>query len=121
MTHWRTFLDSEVVRYVDIMDKGDLTVRIKAVKKGKVAGAGGKQSAKAMLTFEGAEKPLGAGTAVLSVIGQLYGNDTRKWPGKLITIYGDPTVKFGADTVGGVRVRPVAPKEPEQKKEASNG
>ena len=121
MTHWRTFLDSEVVRYVDIMDKGDLTVRIKSVKKGKVAGAGGKQSAKAMLTFEGAEKPLGAGTAVLSVIGQLYGNDTKKWIGRLITIYGDPTVKFGADTVGGVRVRPVAPKEPEQKKDGTNG
>ena len=117
--HWRQFLDSEVVRFVDIADKGDITLRIKKVTKGKVVGSGGKASGKAMLTFEGAEKPLGAGTAVLSVIGQLYGNDTRKWPGKLITIYGDPSVKFGADTVCGVRVRPVVPKEPEQKKEGA--
>ena len=112
--HWRTYLDSEVVRFVDIAEKGDITVRIKSVKKGKVTGSGGKSSAKAMLTFEGTDKPLGAGTAILSVIGRLYGNDTTQWPGRLITIYGDPTVKFGPDTVGGVRVRPVVP--PEQKK-----
>lgn len=119
MSHWRLFLDSEVVRFVDVADKGDITVRIKSVKKGKVSGAGGKSNSKAMITFEGTDKPLGAGTAILSVIGQLYGNDTRKWPGKLIVLYGDPSVKFGPDTVGGIRVRNVVPKEPEQKKEGA--
>ena len=119
--HWRTFLDSEVVRYVDIMDKGDITLRIKSVKKGKVTGSGGKASSKGMIYFEGAEKPMAAGTTVLSAIGSLYGNDTRKWPGKLITIFGDPDVSFGGSKIGGVRVRPVVPKEPEQKKEAAHG
>jgi hypothetical protein len=109
--HWRTFLDSEVVRFVDLQDKGDVTLKIKQVKKGKVTGAGGKSSGKAMITFEGADKPLGAGTAILSVIGQLYSNDTRQWPGKLITLYADPTVKFGGEAVGGIRVRPSVPKE----------
>jgi hypothetical protein len=109
--HWRTFLDSDVVRFVDIADRGDITLRIKEVKKGKIKGAGGKESGKAMIYFDGKEKPLGAGTAILSVIGQLYSNDTRQWPGKLITIYGDPSVKFGGEAVGGIRVRPSVPKE----------
>lgn len=111
MSHWRTFLDSEVVRYVDIQDKGDITLRIKKVSKGKVVGAGGKSNGKAMIAFDGAEKPLGAGTAILSTIAQLYGNDTKDWVGKLITIYPDPTVKYGGVAVGGIRVRPVVPKD----------
>jgi hypothetical protein len=117
--HWRTYLDSDVVRFVDIADKGDITLRIKTIKKGKVVGSGGKSNAKAMLTFEGTEKPLAAGTTVLSAIAQLYTNDTRKWPGKLITIYGDPDVSFGGSKVGGIRVRTVVPKEPEPKKDSA--
>jgi hypothetical protein len=110
--HWRTFLDSDVVRFVDLLGKGDITLRIKTIKKGKITGTAGKATSKAMITFEGAEKPLGAGTAILSVIGQLYGNDTRQWPGKLVTLYADPSVKFGGEQVGGIRVRPSVPKEP---------
>lgn len=110
MSHWRTFLDSEVIRFVDIGEQ-EFTLEISAVKKGKVTGKGGKANGKAMLFFKGAEKPLGAGTAVLSVIAQLYGNDTKKWVGKRVTLYGDPNVVFGGEKVGGVRVRPVVPKE----------
>lgn len=108
--HWRTFLDSEVIRYVDL-DGKEYTLQIKAVKKGKVTGSGGKASGKAMITFEGREKPLGAGTAILSTIASLYGNDTRQWPGKWITIFPDPSVKFGGEKVGGIRVRSVVPQE----------
>lgn len=106
--HWRTFLDSDVIRYVDIAEQ-EFTLEITAVKKGKVTGKGGKASGKAMLYFKGAEKPLGAGTAVLSVIAQLYGSDTRKWIGKRVTLFGDPNVSFGGEKCGGVRVRPVVP------------
>jgi hypothetical protein len=110
MSHWRTFLDSDVVRFVDIQDKGDLSLQIKEVKRGKVVGTGGKATSKAMITFEGAEKPMGCGTAILSQIAALHGNDTKAWPGKWIAIYADPTVKYGGAAVGGIRVRPTAPK-----------
>ncbi len=112
--HWRTFLDSDVIRYVDLQDR-EFTLQIKEVKRGKVTGTGGKSSAKAMIYFEGKgadgndRKPLAAGTAILSQIAALYGNDTRDWPGKAITIYPDPTVKYGGAAVGGVRIRPVVP------------
>lgn len=35
----------------------------------------------------------------------LYGRSPRGWVGKPITLYWDPDVKFGRDTVGGVRVK----------------
>jgi len=109
MTHWRTFLDSDVIRYVDLQGQ-DYTVQIKAVKKGRVKGKTGKDTGKAMIYFEGREKPLGAGAEILEQIGRLYSNDTRKWPGKWVTIWPDPTVKYGGEAVGGVRIRPEVPK-----------
>ena len=102
-------LDSEVIRYVDLGDQ-EYTVKIAKVVKGKVVGKSGKATSRAMIHFEGRERPLAAGTAILSTIGQLYGNDTRKWIGKLITIYPDHEVMFGGAKVGGIRVRNVVPK-----------
>jgi hypothetical protein len=110
MSHWRTYLDSDVIRYVDL-DGRDHDVQIAAVKRGKVTGTGGKSTGKAMINFAGREKPLGAGTAILSQIAALYGNDTKDWVGKWLTIYPDPTVKYGGAAVGGVRIRPNPPKK----------
>ena len=108
--HWRTYLESDVIRFVDLQDK-EYTVQIAKVIKGKVTGAGGKQSGKCMIYFEGREKPLGCGTAILTQIAALYSNDTRTWIGKRITIWPDPSVSFGGQKVGGVRVRPTIPTE----------
>ena len=121
--HYRALLDSEVVRFVDLIDKGDVTVKIKSVKKGKVTGSGGKASSKGLITFENAEKPLAAGATILASIAQLYGADTRAWVSKWITLYADPNVSFGGVKCGGVRVRPIVPKEPApaKDKEPSNG
>ena len=109
MSHWRTFLDSDVIRYVDL-NVQDYTLQIKSVKKGRVKGKTGKDTGKAMIYFEGRERPLGAGAEILEQIGRLYGNDTRKWPGRWVTIWPDPTVKYGGEAVGGVRIRPEVPK-----------
>lgn len=108
--HWRTYLDSDVIRYVDL-DGRDFVVQIARVKKGKVTGKGGKSSGKAMLWFEGRTKPLGCGAEILTQISNLYGNDTKLWAGKWITIWPDPSVKYGGERVGGVRVRSTQPSE----------
>jgi hypothetical protein len=114
--HWRSFLDSEIIRYADLADRGDITLKIAKVVKGKVKGKSGKDSgSKALIYFEGAERPLAAGTTILSAIGRLYSNDVRKWPGQSITLYADHDVVFGGERVGGVRVRPVVPKAEEPK------
>ena len=109
MPHWRSYLDSEVIRYADLAERGDITLEITKVVKGKVTGKSGKGSSKAMLYFKGAERPLAAGTAILSAIAKLYGKNTDKWIGKSVTLYADDDVVFGGEKVGGVRVRPVIP------------
>ena len=79
MGHWRSLLDSEVLRFVDL--QRDYAVQIATVKKGKVKGAGGKESGKALLTFTGWPKPAAFGTAQLTTIAGLYGNDVKDWQG----------------------------------------
>jgi hypothetical protein len=104
MAHWRTYLDSDVIRFVDL-GGADHVVQIKTVKRGKVTGVGGKSSGKAMITLEGRGKPLGCGAEILTQISDHLGTDTKDWAGKWIVIYPDPTVKYGGAAVGGVRVR----------------
>jgi hypothetical protein len=106
--HWRTFLESDVVRYVDL-DGRDFTVQIAKVVKGKVTGAGGKSTGKAMIWLTGWPKPIGAGSALLGQIAAHLGNDTRTWPGKWLKIWPDPSVKYGGEKVGGIRVRTTLP------------
>ena len=107
--HWRTFIESDVIRAVDI-PPGDHDVQIKEVKRGKVTGTGGKQSGKPMIYFVGKDKPWPACATACSTIEQLHGKAPRKWAGQWITIFVDPTVKFGPH-IGGIRVRPVVPKK----------
>ena len=109
MAHWRTFLESDVIRFVDLTR--DYAVKIEKVIKGKVTGTGGKQSGKAMIHLYGWPKPIAAGTEVLSMIAGLYGADTKEWIDQWIQIWPNPDVKFGGAKVGGVRVRPNAPAE----------
>jgi hypothetical protein len=107
--HWRTYIESDVIRFVDL-PPGDHDVQIKEVKRGKVTGAGGKQSGKPMIYLVGKDKPIAGNAAICSVIEQLYGKAPARWKGKWISIFGDPTVKYGGIAVGGIRVRPAVPK-----------
>lgn len=33
-----------------------------------------------------------------------WGDDERTWPGRCLTLYNDPDVKFGGDKVGGIKI-----------------
>lgn len=39
-----------------------------------------------------------------SVLIQLWGNDSTAWNGKRVTLFTDPSVKFGKETPGGIRI-----------------
>jgi hypothetical protein len=111
MSHWRTFLDSDVIRFVDLNGM-DHVVQIKTVKRGKVKGTGGKESGKAMVHLEGRAKPLGCGAETLTQISDALGStNTKEWAGKWVVLWPDPTVKYGGAAVGGVRVRRKLPDE----------
>lgn len=106
MSDYRTFFDKEHLGAWDLAGR-DIVVEIAAVKAGTV-GHGNKASKKPILAFKGKSKTMTCNITNASVIAQLYGNDTRKWVGKRITIYPTKTT-FGRQTVDCIRVREKAP------------
>jgi hypothetical protein len=110
MPDYRSYFDSEVIRYVDL-DGKDYDLKIIKVDRDKVVGKNGKASSKVFIRFEGRDKPFAACKEACAPIAALYGLDTKAWVGKWITIFPDPTVKYGGQAVGGIRVRGVAPKK----------
>lgn len=60
---------------------------------------------KIVLAFEKAKKRLVLNKTNAAAIKTHWGKWTKEWRGKSVTLYFDPTVKFGRETVGGVRIR----------------
>lgn len=50
-----------------------------------------------------------------ATIAGLYGKRARDWIGKRITLWPDPEVTFGTKKIGAIRVRPVVPKQTQQR------
>jgi len=50
-------------------------------------------------------RPYKPGKSMRRVLIAAWGNDASAYVGRRITLYGDPTIKFGADAVGGIRIR----------------
>jgi len=52
--------------------------------------------------FEG--RPYKPGKSMRRVLIAAWGTDAAQYVGRKITIYGDPSIKFGKDAVGGIRI-----------------
>jgi hypothetical protein len=72
----------------------------------------GEKNKKVEISFAGQAKPWICGPVSQKVIIGMYGPYIEDWIGKKITLYVDAAVMFGADRVGGIRVRPTIPKGP---------
>lgn len=80
------------------------TVEISAVTY-ETADLGSVKDQRLIIAFKGAKKRLVVNKTNAKRIVRLHGHKTAEWIGKSITIYFDPSVKFGRQTVGGVRVQ----------------
>ena len=49
-----------------------------------------------------------AGPVSITLLVGMFGRFVERWIGRKVTLYADPSVKFGRKTVGGVRVRSTA-------------
>ena len=118
LTHYKTLLEREFLNQADLADGfggfREATVEIEAVpvlyrprqrKKNE-------KNNRFVIRFVGKRKAWLSGPATQQVIAGMYGPYLENWVGKKITLYVDPTVKFGKDTTGGVRVRPTIPGGP---------
>jgi hypothetical protein len=112
MTHWKKVIDHNFINEGDL-DAGNIIATIKDIKLEEITSAGGKKDQKHVLHFvEPNVKPL-----ILSAkenfknIEKVAGTPhIESWAGVKIEIWYNPNVKFGRETVGGVRIKPTAPK-----------
>ena len=107
--HVDLMFPSKYIRGADLMGK-DVTVNIASVTVEEVVRGGGKTEKKPHVRFEGKERSLILNRTNAKIVSKLYGKFTDAWVGKRITLYDDPTVRFGPEVTGGIRVRPEAPK-----------
>ena len=72
--------------------------------------AGRKERHVPALKFRGRDKQLVLRTATnRRWLSQQFGNDTRSWRGRRITLYVDPSVRMKGEQVGGIRFREAPP------------
>lgn len=84
--------------------QAEITVTIKAYAIENVRTASA-TSKKGVLYFQENIKPLIVNKSKLKPIVAKYGFETDAWIGKQVTLYFDPTVRFGKELTGGVRVK----------------
>ena len=119
MTHYKSLVDTNYLGQWDLGNREATVVmskveRYKPQQKRKLRLPDGsyapEQIKRIVIHFSGKRKPWLAGPTSLKTIATLYGSDIEGWVGKQSTIYVDAHVEFGGAVVGGIRVRPVAPK-----------
>lgn len=110
MADYRTMFDSQFL-YAFHLQGREVTLKIARVTGGEVTGSGGKKSRKPLCYFERKEKPLALNKTNCKTIAAMYGNDTKDWVGKAITIF-PTTTQFGNETVDCIRVKPRVPSGP---------
>lgn len=83
---------------------GSATMTIKVTKVSKVTG-----DQPIVINYDGDNgKPYKPCKSMRRVLIHCWGEDGNKYPGRSMTLYGDPTVKFGGGEVGGIRISHVS-------------
>jgi hypothetical protein len=107
VTDYRGMFDRDYIGSWDLAGR-DVTVEIEGVKQGELSN-GKQKNKKPILSMVGKEKKLALNKTMCLSIAGMYGNDTRKWVGKFITLY-PTTTTFGRQTVDCIRVRESVPR-----------
>lgn len=56
------------------------------------------------VTLRGFPRVWRPGKNMRRVLGELWGNESAAWTDRSVTLYCDPAVRFGGETVGGIRI-----------------
>ena len=54
------------------------------------------------------DRPYKPAKSMRRVLVAVWGKDAAAWVGRSLTLYGDPTIKFGKEAVGGIRISHVS-------------
>ena len=114
-THWKRTFNYNYLGSYSLEENQDLTLTIKQVVKETVTSHGGRQEECTVAYFEEDVKPMILNKTNCKTIEEIYSTPyIENWIGKQITLYVDPTVKFGKETVEALRIRPTEPKAKEE-------
>lgn len=107
-TDYRSMFDREYLGVWDLQGRS-WTLRIARVVAGTLTAPGGRKSKKPVVYFDGAEKGWALNKTNAKAIAGMYGNDTKEWVGKAVTLF-PTTTEFGGQTVDAIRVHPKVPR-----------
>jgi len=93
--------DSQQLDYEDLLG-GERTFTIKAVRRGPSA------EQPVQIDFIEFDRPWRPGKTMRRLLVAVWGADASEYVGRQVTLYGDPTVKFGGIAVGGTRISHVS-------------
>lgn len=81
----------------DDLISGSITVTIQGVKRGS-------KEQPVIIAINGGHQPYKPCKSMLRVLIKAWGDDGSKWVGESLTLYNDPSVKFGGVAMGGIRI-----------------
>lgn len=81
----------------DDLISGPITVNILNVRRGS-------RDQPVIIDIDGGKQPYKPCLSMRRVMIKAWGDDGRSWVGKSMTLYCDPTVKFGKVAMGGIRI-----------------
>lgn len=111
MGYWKKVFKSEHLSSSDVEGK-DLVLVIEYVKQEMCNTQNGKEEANIAYFTDKSVKPMRLNVGNSKLVKKFSGNklDTDDWKMIPVSIYVDPKVRWGSDTVEGLRIRPVQPK-----------
>ena len=100
-----TDLSSTIIPKSDQLNSDDLISGPRTVTITKVSADPSSAEQPIAVSFEGDNgKPYKPCKSMRRVMVQLWGSDGSKYPGRSMTLYRDPTVKWGGLEIGGIRI-----------------
>jgi hypothetical protein len=109
-TPWKKLQNKDYLGECDFLPGEEKTVTIATIATNEITGTGGEVSNKPVMRFVEQVKPLIVNTTNFKMMQRLFQSRfIEDWIGKQVILYGDPSIKFGRDVVGGVRVKAELP------------
>lgn len=111
-THWKKLTNPNYMGDYSIPPGQDLIARIDYVAKETINDPTGKKKEAVVAHFSDGNKPMVLNKTNMKTISKIFGSPyIDEWRGRSIQIYFDPTVRFGRETPGGLRIRPFLPQQ----------
>jgi len=102
---WRKFFGGAYFTAKDLKDSGPTALTISGFEGVMMENEKTKaDEEKLVLYFEEDNRGLVVNRTMSECMDAMFGEDVRGWVGKGVTLYCDSTIRFGAKTVGGVRI-----------------